>query len=75
VCDRNWECNGFVDNWQTVGANCVNTRTTTALRCDGWFDQGGSAKVGTWTGNASKLTLNYPMLGGGTKVVDCYPAP
>ena len=73
VCDRDWACNGFVDTWQTQSGRCVNTRTTTALRCDGWFDQGTSVKVGTWTGNASKLSLVYPMLGGGTKVVDCYP--
>jgi hypothetical protein len=51
----------------------VNTRTTTALRCDGKFDQGSSYGVGTWSGNASKITLVYPMLGGGTKSYDCFP--
>jgi hypothetical protein len=75
VCDRDWACNGFADTWATQAGRCVNLRTTTALRCDGWFDQGTSVKVGTWTGNASKLSLSYPMLGGGTKVVDCYPSP
>jgi hypothetical protein len=48
-------------------------RTTTALRCDGKFDQGGSYGVGTWSGNATKITLVYPSLGGGTMSYDCFP--
>jgi hypothetical protein len=51
----------------------VNTRTSTSLRCDGKFGQGTSFNVGTWSGNASKITLVYPMLGGGTKSYDCFP--
>ena len=73
VCDRNWTCNGFTDFWATQGGRCVNQRTTTALRCDGKFDQGGSVGVGTWTGDATKITLVYPMLGGGTKKHECLP--
>ena len=73
VCDRVWACNGFGDPWATQGARCVNQRTTTALRCDGYFDQGNSVKVGTWTSAPNRLTLRYPMLGGGTKVVECTP--
>ena len=73
MCDRDWTCNGFTDSWATQGARCVNQRTTTALRCDGKFDQGTSYGVGTWSGNASKITLVYPMLGGGTKAYDCFP--
>jgi hypothetical protein len=48
-------------------------RTLTALRCDHKFDQGWSYNVGTWSGDANKLTLVYPMLGGGTKTYDCLP--
>jgi hypothetical protein len=73
VCDRNWTCNSITDSWQTQGARCVNTRTLTALRCDHKFDQGSSFNVGTWSGNASKISLVYPMLGGGTKTVECFP--
>jgi hypothetical protein len=73
VCDRDWTCNGFTDSWQTQGARCVNLRTATALRCDGKFDQGSSYNVGTWTGDATHIALNYPMLGGGTKTHHCYP--
>ncbi len=72
MCDRVWTCNGFPDDWETQGARCVNTRTTTALRCDGKFDQGTSYSVGTWSATATVLTLRYPMLGGGTKTYDCY---
>lgn len=61
------------DFWQTQGARCVNLRTTTALRCDHKFDQGSSYGVGTWSGNAAKITLVYPMLGGGAKSYDCFP--
>ena len=50
----------------------MNTRTTTALRCDHKFDQGSSYPVGTWSGNASKITIAYPTLDGGTKAVDCF---
>jgi hypothetical protein len=50
----------------------VNTRTTTALKCDGKFDQGGSVNIGTWSSTATVLTLVYPMLGGGTKKYDCF---
>lgn len=71
VCDRDWTCNGFTDAWVTQGARCLNTRTTTALRCDGKFDQGSSYGVGTWSATPTVLTLRYPMLGGGTKVYDC----
>ena len=73
VCDRDRSCNGFTDSWTTQGARCVNTRTTTALRCDHKFDQGSSYNVGTWSGNASKITIAYPTLGCGTKAVDCFP--
>ena len=51
----------------------MNTRTTTALRCDHHFDQGASNNVGTWAGDANKITLTYPMLGGGTISYDCFP--
>lgn len=59
----------------TQGATCVNTRTQTTLKCNGKFDQGGSVNVGTWSSTASPatLTLNYPMLGGGTKTYVCTP--
>lgn len=73
VCDRNWTCNGFTDYWQSDLGRCVNQRTTTALRCDGKFDQGTSYGVGTWSGDATQITLVYPMLGGGTKSYDCFP--
>jgi hypothetical protein len=74
VCDRNWTCNGFTDPWVTDGVRCVNSRTTTALKCDGKFDQGGSDNVGTWSSTASTLTLIYPMLDGGTKTYVCFRA-
>lgn len=73
VCDRNWTCNNITDYWATDGARCINQRTTTALRCDFKFDQGTSYNVGTWSGGPSKITLVYPMLGGGTKSYDCFP--
>lgn len=73
MCDRSWTCNGITDFWQTQGARCVDQRTSTALRCDHKFDQGSSYGVGTWSGDAMKITLVYPMLGGGTKSYDCFP--
>jgi hypothetical protein len=42
LCDRTWSCNSIPDLWSTRGADCVNTRTGTALHCDGTFGQGGS---------------------------------
>lgn len=72
VCDRDWFCNNVLDLWLTEGSLCVNQRTKTALRCDGKFEQGGTL-AGTWTGTDSKLTLYYPMLGGGTRVIVCVP--
>ncbi len=73
VCDRSWTCNGFPDMWLSQGGLCVNQRTTTALHCNGTFDQGGSTHVGDWSGNATHIALRYPMLGGGTRTIDCYP--
>ncbi len=29
--------------------------------------------MGDWSGNATHIELRYPMLGGGTRTIDCYP--
>jgi hypothetical protein len=73
VCDRDWTCNAATDHWETVGADCVDTRTGTTLHCNGKFDQGGYTNLGTWSGNATQFTMLFPTLGGGTHAVTCTP--
>ena len=56
----------------TVADEFIPTMQALLARPDK-FDQGTSYNVGTWSGGPTKITLVYPMLGGGTKSYDCFP--
>lgn len=74
VCDRTWVCNNFPQYWASeADGRCVNQKNRTGLRCNGILDGTTANNVGTWTGDANGLTLNFDNLGGGTYVITCVP--
>lgn len=74
VCDRIWVCNNFAQYWASeADGRCVNQKNRTGLRCNGILDGTSANNVGTWTGDANGLTLNFNNLGGGTYVITCVP--
>ncbi|MGH7327019.1 MAG: hypothetical protein ACREJX_01590, partial [Polyangiaceae bacterium] len=69
ICDRQWQCDADLDDWSSDGSSaCIDSRTGTALNCDGTM-QGG----GTWSGDSSEVVLEFPNVGGGTFDVYCTP--
>jgi hypothetical protein len=74
ICDRVWVCNNLAQQWTTESdGRCVNQVNRTALRCDGTLDVGMTKDVGTWTGDAREIALQFRDLNGGTRVYYCYP--
>jgi hypothetical protein len=74
ICDRTWVCNNFAAYWASESdGRCVNQANRTGLRCNGVLDGPTARNVGTWSGNAASLTLNFQSLNGGTHVITCAP--
>ena len=81
ICDRVWVCNGFADNWVSVGPHaCADIRgmtTVATLYCvsgDTINFPDPTSNDGTWAVTSTGLALYYNSLGG-TVEIDCVPGP
>jgi hypothetical protein len=79
ICDRVWVCNGFADNWVSVGPTaCADIRqgtTVATLYCteaDTIDYSDPNNNDGTWSLMGDELVLDYNSLEG-TMEIDCYP--
>jgi hypothetical protein len=79
ICDRVWVCNGFADNWVSVGPTaCADIRQGTAVatlycsQADTINYADPNDNDGTWSFMGDELVLDYNSLEG-TVEIDCYP--